>query len=150
MEVDAIHHLLLLAFTRSNHAMHTRTREFGLTPGQPKVLEFVADHDGCLQRDIARSCEMDRATATGILSRMEELELIERVPKAGDRRALEVHLTDKGWQAADIVARCGAEVDEIACAGMTRDERDEFSRLLARVAENFGRKGTESDDRNRN
>ena len=115
MEVDTIHHQLLVAFGRSNHAMISRTREFGLMPGQPKVLEYVAEHEG----------------------RMEEAGLVERRPKAGDRRALEVHLTDSGWAEAEHVACCGAEVDAVAHRGMTAEEREELSRLLARVIENF-------------
>lgn len=137
MENDTIHHLLLVAFSHSNHAMSSRIRAHGLLPGQPKILEHVAAHEGCLQRDIAQACAMDRATVTGILARMEESGLIERHPKAGDRRALEVRLTDRGWEAADLVARSGAEVDEMACAGMTAEERDELARLLARVRDNF-------------
>lgn len=137
MELDTIHHQLLLAFSHSNHAMTSRIRAFGLMPGQPKVLEFVAENEGCLQRDIARACAMDRATTTGLLARMEEAGLVERRPKAGDRRALEVWLTDAGWVAAERVAVCGAEVDAIAHANMTPSERETLSKLLARVIENF-------------
>lgn len=137
MELDTIHHQLLLAFSRSNHAMTSRIRTFGLMPGQPKVLEFVTENEGCLQRDIARACAMDRATTTGLLARMEEAGLVERRPKADGRRALEVWLTDAGWTAAERVAVCGAEVDAIAHANMTPNERETLSRLLARVIDNF-------------
>lgn len=137
MELDTIHHQLLIAFSHANHAMTSRIRAFGLLPGQPKVLEFVADNEGCLQRDIARACAMDRATTTGLLVRMEEAGLIERRPKADDRRALEVWLTDAGWTAAEHVAVCGAEVDAIAHANMTPGERETLSKLLALVIDNF-------------
>lgn len=147
MEVDTIHHLLLVAFNRSNHAMVSRTREFGLMPGQPKVLEHLAEHEGCLQRDIARACAMDRATVTGVLGRMEDAGLIVRTPKEGDRRALEVRLTDAGWEAAEHVACCGAEVDAIACTDMDAREREELSRLLARLAANFEAAETSDDER---
>lgn len=141
MAPDTIHHLLLVAFGCSNHAMVSRTRGFGLMPGQPKVLEFVAKNEGRLQRDIARACAMDRATVTGVLARMEGAGLIERHPREGDRRALEVRLTDDGRVAAGRVARCGSEVDELACAGMTSDEREALRALLARVIANFEREG---------
>lgn len=137
VELDTIHHQLLIAFSHANHAMTSRIRAFGLLPGQPKVLEFVAGNEGCLQRDIARACAMDRATTTGLLVRMEEAGLIERRPKADDRRALEVWLTDAGWIAAERVAACGAEVDAIAHANMTPDERKTLSKLLALVIDNF-------------
>lgn len=149
MEVDTIHHLLLVAFNRSNHAMVSRTRQYGLMPGQPKVLEHLAEHEGCLQRDIAHACAMDRATVTGVLGRMEEAGLIVRTPKEGDRRALEVRLTEAGWAAAEHVACCGAEVDAIACAGMDEREREELSRLLARMKENFEAAENGDDERGR-
>ena len=63
--------------------------------------------------------------------------LVERRPKADGRRALEVWLTDAGWAAAERVAVCGAEVDAIAHANMTPNERETLSRLLARVIDNF-------------
>ena len=139
METDALHHQLLLAFNHSNHAMVARTRAFGLLPGQPKVLEFVATHEGCLQRDIARACAMDRATVTGVLGRMEAAGLITRTPRKGDRRALEVRLTADGRAAAEQVVLSGAEVDNLACTGLSAAERQELSHLLARVIENFER-----------
>lgn len=148
MEADTIHHQLLVAFGRSNHAMLSRTREYGLMPGQPKVLEYVAENEGCLQRDIAHACAMDRATVTGVLARMEEAGLVTRTPKAGDRRALEVRLTDAGWLEAEHVTCCGAEVDAIACAGMTPEEREELSSLLGRVIANFEAAG-EHEERGR-
>lgn len=134
---ETIHHLLLTAFSYSNHAMTSRTRAYGLLPGQPKVLEFVAEHEGCLQRDIADACVMDRATVTGVLSRMETAGLVLRTPKANDRRALEVRLTDEGWAAAERVALFGSEVDEMACSDMTPEEREEFARLLSRAVASF-------------
>ena len=139
MELDTIHHQLLVTQGHANHAMTSRIRERGLLPGQPKVLEYVADNEGCLQRDIAKACMMDRATVTGVLARMETAGLVERRAKKGDRRALEVRLTDAGWEAAEFVACCGAEVDRIAHAGMSAEERETLSRLLARVTENFER-----------
>ena len=114
METDTIHHLLLMAFNHSNRAMTSRTRAFGLMPGQPKVLEHLAEHEGCLQRDIARACVMDRATVTGVLARMEESGLVERRPKQGDRRALEVRLSDGGWEAAERVACATAQSQRTA------------------------------------
>lgn len=141
MEADTIHHLLLVAFNRSNRAMTSRTRTLGLKPGQPKVLEYVAQNEGCAQSDIARAYAMDRATVTGVLERMEAAGLITRTPRRDDRRALEVRLTDKGWDAAEHVALWGSEVDEMACAGMTAEEREELSRLLVRMIENLEDRG---------
>ena len=46
-----------------------------LTAGQPKVLDYLGKHNGCIQKSIATGCQIEPATLTGILSRMEEKKL---------------------------------------------------------------------------
>ena len=45
---------------------------YKLTAGQPKVLDYLGKHNGCIQKSIATGCQIEPATLTGILSRMEE------------------------------------------------------------------------------
>ena len=135
--IEPIHHQLLVAFSHSNRAMRTRTRKCGLMPGQPKVLEHLALHDGCTQKEIARSCVMDKSTVTSVLGRMEEAGLIERRSKTGDRRVVAVFLTEKGRSAASDVLDCRSEVDDIAWQGLDIDERRRLSHLLDQVIWNL-------------
>lgn len=135
--VDPIHHQLLVAFSHSNRAMLARTRRTGLKPGQPKVLEHVVAHEGCSQRDIARACVMDQSTVTSVVTRMETEGLIMRRSRPGDRRGLEVHLTEAGRAAAAQVLACRDEVDAIAWRGFSDAERAELSELLGRVVRNL-------------
>ena len=67
-----LHRLLLLAFHRSNRAIVTETSRFALLPGQPKILDFLWDREGCTQREIGQGCALDKSTVTGLLARMEE------------------------------------------------------------------------------
>ena len=48
---------------------------YKLTAGQPKVLDYLGKHNGCIQKSIATGCQIEPATLTGILSRMEEKKL---------------------------------------------------------------------------
>ncbi|MDM8299626.1 MarR family winged helix-turn-helix transcriptional regulator [Collinsella tanakaei] len=137
--VDTIHHQLLVAFSHSNRAMLGHTRGEGLMPGQPKVLEYLAEHDGCNQRAIARACVMDKSTVTSVLARMEEGGLIERRTDPRDRRGISVVLTERGRAAAMRVCAFGDEVDEVALAGLSDGERMRLQELLARVIGNFER-----------
>ena len=52
-----------------------------LRPGEPKILEFLAEHEPCEQKVIAAGCNLDSASVTGILGRMEKRELIKRETK---------------------------------------------------------------------
>lgn len=141
MELDEgigpIHHQLLVAFSHSNRAMLSRSRAYGLKPGQPKVLEYVVLHEGCSQRDIALACVMDKSTVTSVVTRMEEEGLLERSSRPGDRRGVEIHLTERGRDAAARVLEFRGEVDDIAWKGFTREERAALSGLLDRVIANF-------------
>ena len=133
----SVHHLLLVAFSRSNRAMLTRTRALGLLPGQPKVLEQLHDHEGCTQQDIARACAMDKSTVTSVVSRMVDAGLVERCSRKDDRRVSSLYLTDAGRSAADEVMAIGAKVDATAAHALTEEERAELVRLLSRVIENL-------------
>lgn len=136
-EPEPLNKQLLVAFSHSNRAMQARTRAQGLMPGQPKVLEHLVAHDGCTQRDIARSCVMDKSTVTSVLGRMEEAGLVTRRHRPGDRRASAVFLTDRGRAAAEDVLACRAEVNAIGWQGLAPADRAALSALLARVIENF-------------
>lgn len=41
---------------------------YKLTAGQPKVLDYLGKHNGCIQKSIATGCQIEPATLTGILS----------------------------------------------------------------------------------
>lgn len=42
---------------------------YKLTAGQPKVLDYLGKHNGCIQKSIATGCQIEPATLTGILSK---------------------------------------------------------------------------------
>ena len=69
-----------------------------LRPGEPKILEFLAEHEPCEQKVIAAGCNLDSASVTGILGRMEKRGLIKRETKNGNRRSLYVSRTEHGEQ----------------------------------------------------
>ena len=54
-----------------------------LKPGEPKIIEFLAENQPCEQKEIAAGCDIDPASVTGLLRRMENHNLIERHIKNG-------------------------------------------------------------------
>lgn len=128
---------LLIAQSYSNRAITRLTRAAGLTPGQPKVLQYLTTHDGCTQKEIGQGCALDKSTVAGLLARMEADGLVTRRTRPGDRRATGVFLTDRGAACAETAARNAATVDELALAGFTAPERAQLSELLARVIRNL-------------
>lgn len=112
---DELHVLIRKAFNRTNRAMTHFTAGLGLKPGQPKVLEYLSEHDGSMARDICRGCIIDKSTMAILLPRMEEQGLIRREASAEDARASHVFLTDRGRKLAGTI-RAGARVIDGRCA----------------------------------
>lgn len=132
---DELHVLIRKAFNRTNRAMTHFTAGLGLKPGQPKVLEYLSEHDGSLARDICRGCVIDKSTMALLLPRMEEQGLIRREASAEDARASHVFLTGRGRELAWAI-RDGAQViDERAFAGIPASDRAATVRTLRRIAE---------------
>ena len=75
------HYLMMISNAMFNREVVTELQKYGLTPGQPKVLDYLFDHDGAMQKEIALKTFTDVATLTGILTKMEEKGLIERKNK---------------------------------------------------------------------
>lgn len=112
-------------------------KKTGLRPGEPKILEFLSEHEPCEQKDIAAGCNLDSASVTGILGRMETRGLVMREMKNGNRRSLYVSMTEHGKEMMQDVEETFALVDRQAIKGLSGEEISELMRLLAAVNQNL-------------
>ncbi len=69
----------------------------GLNTSYVYVMEVIKDNGPCSLTKIAESLELERATVSNLLLRMERDGFINRMP-GKERRSIEVHLTDQGKQ----------------------------------------------------
>ena len=125
----------------SEHSMFqkellNRLKDSGLTIGQPKVLDYLKDHDGAGQKDIARGCHIEPGTLTTLLNRMEDSGLVERRMLNGNRRSLYVFLTEKGKKQLALVTETFSEMEEKAFRGISESEREAFMNVFLRIYEN--------------
>ena len=133
----SIHYSLMKAHTALNKKILSQAYEIGLSPGQPKILEYLVLHNGSDQKTIASSCEIEPATVGSILGRMENMGLIERKQCKGNRRSLFVYLTDKGRAAAMQMENIFISSDKQAVKNLTEKEIEELNRILARLYSNL-------------
>ena len=120
---ESFHYLLMAAQGMFQRAVMAELSKAGLTVGQPKVLDYLGLHDGSIQKHIAAGCQIDPATLTGVLGRMEEKGLIERRSLNGDRRSLYVYLTAEGWEKQKLVRSVLERLEEEVLSGLTPDRR---------------------------
>ena len=86
-----------LTWHGQKHAIHTLTRpEIGLT--MPQMITLLAIHDSgsCRMGTLADATQQSGGTLTGIVDRLIDDGLVERVRSVNDRRVIEVTLTTEG------------------------------------------------------
>ena len=130
------HYLIMSEHSMFQKELLNRLKDSGLTIGQPKVLDYLKDHDGAGQKDIARGCHIEPGTLTTLLNRMEDTGLVERRMLNGNRRSLYVFLTDKGKNQLALVTETFSEMEEKAFRGISESEREAFMNVFLRIYEN--------------
>lgn len=124
---------------RSNRRIDAAIRRIGLLPGQPKILECLAERDGRTAKEICAECILDKSTMTGLLNRMEGRGLVRRELSETDRRSYRVFLTESGRGYAARVAAIMHEADETAMRGMSEPDRETLRHALRHVIANIER-----------
>ena len=131
--MESLHYLLMKAHGAVKRAVLAEGAKLGLTPGQPKILEFLMKNGESDQKTLAADCEIEQATAGGILLRMEQAGLIERRHKDGNRRSLYVSLTPHGVETARKMDEAAREVDRLAASLLSDGEEEKLKNMLASV-----------------
>ena len=133
------HYLIMAEHSMFQKELLAKLKDSGLTIGQPKILDYLKDHDGTSQKDIARGCHIEPGTLTTLLNRMEESGLVERRMMNGNRRSLYVFLTDKGKEQLELVTAAFTEMEAEAFRGLSETERKTFMDLFLRIYANTSR-----------
>ncbi|MBR3313508.1 MAG: MarR family transcriptional regulator [Atopobiaceae bacterium] len=119
-------------FEREKNAL---VRELGITNAQIELLDYLSEHtdEGVTQRDLAEHGFVSRAAVTGMVSRLEEKGLVERIVGTDDRRTNVVRLTKAAMPLVDTCAQRLEGMDELLTAELTEGERIELVRLLNKL-----------------
>lgn len=133
----SFHYLLMANHTLLQKRFLNRLHDTCLTLGQPKVLDYLNEHNGASQKEIAAGCHIEAASLTSILSRMEEKGMIERKMLNGNRRSLYVFLTDFGKELQDRVNHEFINIEEMAFAGISEKKRQRFMDTFLKVYKNL-------------
>ena len=133
--MESLHYLLMKSHALVSRRVLAQAAQMGLTPGQPKVLDFLLLHEEADQKTIAAYCEIQQATVGSILLRMEQAGLVLRRQREGNRRSLYVSLTPRGREAAVKLADIFRAAEEEAVGGLSPEEGEALRRLLDQICQ---------------
>lgn len=134
---NELHFLLLRAFNHSNSFITQHVYDLNLLPGQPKILEYLLDHDGTIAKNISYDHVLDKSTIASLLARLEKQNLIIRKNQPNDKRAYSIHLTEEGKDIAKKVKQICTKVDDIAFKNISPQDRQQFLQTLNTVINNL-------------
>ena len=134
---DSFHYLSMINHMTIQKKLMEQLADTGLTLGQPKVLDYLKDHDGVSQKEIAAGCLIEAGSLTSILNRMEEKGLIERKMLNGNRRTFHIFMTESGKKNQKLVEEAFKKIEKIALNGISEEEQKLFMDIFCRIYRNL-------------
>ena len=137
----SFHYLSMAIHSMVQKNFMERVKPSGLTLGQPKILDYLKDHNGANQKEIAAACHIEPGSLTSVLNRMEEKGLIERRILDGNRRTFYIFMTEEGARLKDVVEANFLTIEEKVFKDIPKEEQDAFMQTFSKIDENLSNKG---------
>ena len=134
---DSFHYMSMINHMTVQKKLMEQLKDTGLTLGQPKVLDYLKDHDGVSQKEIAAGCLIEAGSLTSILNRMEEKNLIERKMLNGNRRTFHIFMTESGKKNQKLVEEAFEKIEKTALNGISEEEQKLFMEIFCRIYRNL-------------
>lgn len=134
---ESLHYLLMTDHLMVQKSLISSVKDTKLTPGQPKVLDYLKDHDGAVQKEIAINCHIEPASLTAILNGMENKGYIRRSICTTNRKYLNVFLTELGRKYVKRLETEFAGIEKSALKSFTDDEKEQLIYLLEKLYDNL-------------
>lgn len=137
MNQESFHYLQYAVHMLIHKQLLAGLKDAGLSIGQPKVLDYLKDHDGAMQKDIAKGCFVEPASLSGLLDGMEKKGLLRRAASESSRRSVCVWLTELGWEQVRHVERVFGEIEQAALSGFSEQELAQIANFQQRIYANL-------------
>lgn len=104
---------------------------------QGRILYVLWQEDDISIVELSRKTSLAKTTLTSMLERMEQADLIRRVPDPSDKRRIRVSLTDTARKLNDDYNKISQEMNEVYYAGFSEKEIHAFEKNLQKILSNL-------------
>jgi MarR family transcriptional regulator, organic hydroperoxide resistance regulator len=101
------------------------------------ALIYIWDQDGQSQSALGKRLHRDRAYVTRLVSEIESLGFVQRIPSKEDSRQKRLFLTEKGKSLMDAIIQVIAEIMKFAGKGIDSDKMRNCKEVLRQVLGNL-------------
>ena len=124
-KTDCIFFQFAKANQLASRFLNQKVFQLNVTSVQAMVLGFLDDEDRITSSELGKRTELDSATLTGILDRLEAAGFIKRKGNPDDRRSISIHLTKQGklmsGEATRVITEANLEFLEVLTDAQKRD-----------------------------
>jgi DNA-binding MarR family transcriptional regulator len=118
-----------------------RSSALGVTRAQSRVLFVLSRHGGVRQVELADILDMEPITLCRMIDRLEEAGLVARHRDEVDRRAWNIHLTEKAGPLLKEIEIIGAQCNDLALTGISDADQKRVRDILSRIRSNLTKGG---------
>ena len=125
--------LLGRAALLKDRIIDTHMEPHGITAAQFKVLIIMAQFGVDTPAELCRHLSLDSGSMTRMLDRLEQKGFLSRQRSEGDRRQVQLKLTEQGQQLADRLPHIGADAMNELAGGISREELKTLEYILKKI-----------------
>jgi DNA-binding MarR family transcriptional regulator len=114
----------------------TLGKPYVITPPQWFALGLLANQQDLPIGALAQRLRLDASVVTGIVKRLEQHGLIERIHDRADYRLVRLHLTVEGREITNTLADAATTFNQGLLQGFSQEERAVLLQQLARIRAN--------------
>lgn len=128
---------LISMLYRAGFSFFTNKAEsFDLAGGHMGLIFYLSKHDGVSQDELSRVLEVDKATITRTIHKLEQAHLVNRRRDLNDQRVNRVFITDEGRSLQHDFARISKEWQNILLKDFSQDEIKQLEFLFNKLSNN--------------
>jgi DNA-binding MarR family transcriptional regulator len=114
----------------------TLGKSYVITPQQWFALSLLASEQDLPIGTLAQRLVLDASVVTGIIKRLEQHSLIERIHDRTDYRLVRLHLTGEGQELTHALAAAAIAFNQHLLQGFSHEERELLLQQFARIRAN--------------
>jgi len=117
--------------------IHRIAENTGLYFGQPPILLFIAENDGCTQKELAEKLGVSTPSIATSVKRLERKGMIKKSEDEKDRRYCRLSTTETGSRLCQDYKRLCHDMEELMFQDFSKAECEQLSGYLERLTTNL-------------
>ena len=104
---------------------------------QGRILHVLWEHERLTISEIGHFTSLAKTSLTSMLDRMEESDLVERIPDTQNRRQIIISITERAKEYREAYDRVSDQMNTLFYQGFSETEAAEFEDKLKRIVKNL-------------